>query len=385
MHTMRAILAFAVIAMVGCGGSSNNGGTVQFTASGEVLSLGGYKFPPATPNDPVFVDGWEVVFDELLVTFDNITLSENPDKDPHDQSQTDQAVAKVTGPWAVDLHKGGPLPGKGGTGEQAVLIATVQNQNLNGNKAFDDTKRYAFGFDIVPASNSAKNINLDATGMADYARMVTNGWTVYYSGTATFKGTNCTNTNPAYPFNQLPTTVKFAFGFKSPTTYANCQNPDNDPAGHFPDEEHQRGVQIKTNQTTIAQATVHTDHPFWDSFVHDSPAHFDQLAAQATSVGGTFTVTLDSVTGLNYTNFTDRSNRPLPWRSCTDFTPPPDGSTTMHFLSVSGNRVIPYNPSGDPTQVMRDYLDYMTYNQSTQGHLNANGLCAVKRNYPSPP
>jgi hypothetical protein len=292
-------------------------------------------------------------------------------------------VARVTGPWAVDLHKGGPLPGKGGTGEQAVLVATIQNQNLNGNKAFDEAKRYAFGFDIVTATNSATKINLDTTGLADYATMVTQGWTVLYSGTATFKGTTCTTTNDSYPFTALPRTVKFKFGFKSPTTYINCQNPDNDPAGHFPNEEHQRGVQIKTNQTTIAQATIHTDHPFWESFVHDSPAHFDQLAAQATPVSGVSTVTLDNVRGVNYTSFTDRNHVPLPWRSCL---PPasytfPDSSTIMHFDSLG----IQYNPTGDPTQVMRDYLDYMTYNQSTQGHLNSNGLCFVSRHYPSPP
>jgi len=384
MRAITAILVLGLVAMIGCGNSTNNnGGTVQFTASGEVLALGGYKFPPANSGDPVFVDGWEIVFDELLVTFDNITLSENPDKSPTDQSQTDQAVARVSGPWAVDLHKGGPLPGKGGTGEQALLVATVPNQNLNGNKPFDETKRYAFGFDIVAATNSANKLNLDATGLTDYNMMVANGLTVLYSGTATFKGTNCVNTNPAYRYDQLPTTVKFKFGFKSPTTYVNCQNPDNDPAGHFANEEHQRGVQIKTNQTTIAQATVHTDHPFWESFVHDSPAHFDQLAARAVPVSGTPTVTLDNVTGVNYTAFTDTSNRALPWRSCI---PPadymfPDSSTQMHFDSLR----IQYDPAGNPSQVMRDYRDYMTYNQSTQGHLNSNGLCFVSRHYPSPP
>jgi hypothetical protein len=384
MRTITAVLALGLIGVLGCGGSSNNnGGTVQFTASGEVLALGGYDFPPAAPGDPVFVDGWQVVFDEVLVTFDNITLSENPDKSPTDQSQTDQAVARVSGPWAVDLHKGGPLPGKGGSGEQAVAIAMVRNQNLNGNKAFDETKRYAFGFDIVAATNSATKINLDAAGLTDYAEMVRQGWTVLYSGTATFKGTTCTNTDASYPFNQLPTTVKFKFGFKSPATYINCQNKDNDPALPFANEEHQRGVQIKSNQTTIAQATLHTDHPFWESFVHDSPAHFDQLAARAVPVNGVSTVTLENVRGVNFTSFRDTSNRPLPWRSCL---PPaaytfPDSSTTMHF----DTRGIPYNPSGDPTEALRDYLDYMTYTEATEGHLNADGLCFVKRNYPSPP
>lgn len=380
MRAAKVILSLSFIAAIGCGSSDKKGGAVQFTASGEVLALGGYTFPPPSADKPAFVDGWEIKFDELLVTFDNITLSENPDKSPTDQSQTDQAVARVTGPWAIDLHKGGPLPGKGGSGEQALAVTNVQNQSLNGNKAFDETKRYAFGFDIVAATSSANKLNLDATGNADYATMVQNGWTVLYVGTATFKGTSCTSTDPSYNFSQLPQTVKFRFGFKSPATYINCQNPDNQGQA-FPNEEHQRGVQIKTNETAIAQATVHTDHPFWESFVHDTPPHFDQLAARAQNVGGTWTVTLDDVAGVDFTGFKDRANRSLPWRSCLSTYDPPDNAPAMHFDSLG----IPYNPNGNPAQAMRDYRDYMTYNQSTQGHLNADGLCFVKRNYTSPP
>jgi hypothetical protein len=40
--------------------------------------------------------------------------------------------------------------------------------------------------------------------------------------------------------------------------------------------------------------------------------------------------------------------------------------------------------STDPTTGFRDYYDFATYNQSTQGHLNSDGLCAVQRHYPSP-
>ena len=66
------------LASIGCGSSSDNtaGGKVQFSASGEVLALGGYGFPPATADDPAFVDGWEVRFSKFLTTIDHITLSE---------------------------------------------------------------------------------------------------------------------------------------------------------------------------------------------------------------------------------------------------------------------------------------------------------------------
>ena len=84
-----------------------------------------------------------------------------------------------------------------------------------------------------------------------------------YAGVATFRGTGCTSTNPAYDFSKLPTQVRFRFGFQTPTSYRNCQNPDNAPAQPFSGEEQQRGVQIKANTTVFAQATLHTDHVFW--------------------------------------------------------------------------------------------------------------------------
>jgi hypothetical protein len=47
---------------------------------------------------------------------------------------------------------------------------------------------------------------------------------------------------------------------------------------------------------------------------------------------------------------------------------------------------VPYVLNGtDPAAALRDYRDFMNYNQSTQGHVNADGLCFVQRNYPSPP
>src|ERR1700682_4114690 len=128
--------------------------TVLLSISGEVLSLHGYPFPPSSPDDVAFVDGWEVVFSELLVTVDEVWAATNPDLDPEDQSRTGPRVAQVNGPWVIDLHKGGPLPGKGGGDEEAEPFETMMNQNLvAGNPPFDPTVRYAFGFDIVRASD----------------------------------------------------------------------------------------------------------------------------------------------------------------------------------------------------------------------------------------
>ena len=377
----RSMFVAAAAMALGCGGTNNNGGSVQFTASGEMLALGGYVFPPAMAGDAGFVDGWEVHFTKLITVFDKVTLSENPDTSPTDQSQAGKLVAEIDGPWAIDLHQGGPLVGKGGSDEQAFPIAMITSQNKNGGAAFDPTMRYAFGFDSVAATASAKLLQIDV-GDADYAAMVQNGWNVLYVGTATWKGgTACTSTNPSYDFGKLPTTVSFRLGFATPTTYTNCQNPDNDPAMGLGGEDHERGVQVKQNQSTIAQVTFHTDHPFWESFTHDTPAHFDQLASLAQKqADGMYLVTLDNTKGVDYTAFKDPAGNPLPWRACDAQYMPPNTNAQMGFDSLS----IPHNPSGNPAAVIRDYFDYMRYDQSTQGHLNSDGLCYVGRHYPSP-
>ncbi len=374
-------------------------GGVLFAASGEVLALTGYPFPPVNAGDPAFVDGWDVHFTRLLVTIDDITLSSNPDTSPGDQSQTGAAVAQVKGPWAVDLAHSDPsyLPGKGGPGEEAAPIAALKSQNLvSGSPAFaTDGTRYAFGFDVIKATSctadgrQTTNVNLDAAGLADYADMVQNGCGVFYVGTATFKGgtvtgyENC-NSDDAGVYQTWPTTVNFRLCFKSPTTYVNCQNPDNMGMA-FPNEEHQRGIAFDSSRSVIGQVTIHTDHPFWDSVLHDSPAHFDQFASRVAGQndGGTPTVTVDLTKGVDYTAYTDALGHALNWRYC--IAPPTDVHPKFTGPMAFDPQSVPHCTGGNSATGLCDYQDYTTYNQSTQGHLNSDGLCYVKRNYPSPP
>ena len=95
----------------------------------------------------------------------------NPNESPSDQSQHGAQVAHVDGPFVVDLHKGGPLDGKGGGGEQALAIAALTNQNDNGGAAFDPIDDYGFGFSTVqaPSDGSAINVNLTADEQADFS------------------------------------------------------------------------------------------------------------------------------------------------------------------------------------------------------------------------
>jgi hypothetical protein len=359
-------------------GTSAPNGQILVTASGEVLALGGYAFPPPDADSVAFVDGWEVKFTHFITTFDHVRLHENPDTAPTDQSQVGALVAQVDGPWAVDLHKGGPLPGAGGTDEQAVPIAIIANQNAkSGSPAFDPTARYAFGFDAVAATSGAYDVDLDAEGRGLYQEMITKGYVVMYVGTATFKGgTSCTSPDKTYDFTNLPTVVNFKLGFKSPTTYENCQNPDLTGAP-FSGEEAQRGIQVKASTFTRAQVTFHTDHPFWESVIHDSPMHFDMIAGRHLGTDPANAV-LEDLVGVDPTNITDKAGKGIPWRSCVSSYTAKSGVLSFDPQSIA------VNPSATPDKAIRDLYDFMVYNQSTQGHLNSDGLCAVVRKYPSP-
>ncbi len=382
MKRVVFVLLF-VVAVLACT-SSSGGGSVIFAASGEALALSGYAFPPVNAGDPAFVDGWSVKFDRVLVTVDKVTLSKNPDKNPGDPSQTDAVVGEVDGPWAIDLAHADAsyLPGKGGGGEEAVPFASLDAQNKNGNEPFEtDGTRYAFGFDLAAATTNATNVNLDAAAITDYGAMVNEGCVVLYVGTATFAGGASCNADPVYA--TWPQQVHFSFCFKSPTSYVNCQNPDNDPATPLANEEHQRGIAFLSNQSVIAQVTVHTDHPFWDSVLHDSPAHFDQFAARAAGQSGVPTITLEMTRDVDYTAMTDALGKPLQWRYCID--PPTDVHPKFSGAMSFDPQSVPHALASDAASGLRGYEDFAMYDQSTQGHLNSDGLCWVKRNYASPP
>ena len=384
---------------VPCDPGSNG---ILITASGEAFARSGYAFPPASADDVAFVDGWALRYDRVLTTFDHITLSQGPNKSATDQPLCDDGkggaivcgtgssvVAEVDGPFVIDLHQGGSLADADGAALDAAPVAALTGRNQQGNAAFDPATPYAFGFAVVPATLGAKNINLDAAALADYQEMVTEGYTTMLVGTATWQGNRngdladpgCTSVGPDYDFSALPRTIEFRLGFVAPAIYRNAQNPARKTAP-IGDEEHPRGIQTVANQSTIAQLTFHLDHAFWESFVHDSPAHFDQFAARYAGQTTTPTARLEDFLGTGLRPFVDAQGHPLPWRSClpaSSYTPP--SATAMSFDTLS----IPVDAAGSPATSIRDFSDYARYNHSTFGHLNADGLSFVDRQYPSPP
>ena len=101
-----------------CAPSDPGANGIYVSASGETLALYGFLFPPLdSSTDTWMVDGWNFTLDAYITVFTAITLWDDPDLAPTDQSQHGPEVAQLNGPFVVDLHKGGPLTGQGGGGE----------------------------------------------------------------------------------------------------------------------------------------------------------------------------------------------------------------------------------------------------------------------------
>ena len=380
-----AIFALALgccAALAGCSpdlGSKRAGsGRVQVAISGEDIAQHGISFP--TGGEVTLVDGWALELSHVLVTVGSVTLAENPDLAPSDQSRTGNVVARAAGPWAVDLHEEGSIPAAGGEG-LATPLTIIENQTERSGKPFAADERYAFGYDVVPASADATLVNFgdDADAQAAYAAMIDAGATVLYVGSASFRGRDCQTSDARYDFSKIPEKVSFRLAFQTPTSFLNCQNQNNQGAP-FEDEEYQRGIAVPRNGGALAQITLHLEHVWFSATVHDPTLRFDQLAARLVGKPEGAVVTVDDLVGVDPTAFTDAAGTALPFRNC-------DGSALPQGKQLRfDNGSVPVDPGATPNVALRDYRDFIQYVQSTQGHLNGGeGLCFVERRYPSPP
>jgi hypothetical protein len=397
-------------------------GAFYVTISGESNALTGYPFPPDNYSaDTYMPDGWQFEILEYIVNVDKITLWSDPDQSATNQQMHGSPVAHLDGPFVVDLHKGGKIVGQGGYPELATPLGTITSQNDNGNAPFDTTggTRYGFGFSTVQATYDAYNVNLDDSEAADFALMVQKGYSVFYRGTAVWKGDQgtypCVQTNAGagedaglvqegdadvptyadggYDFASIDNlTFSFTLGFPTPTNYVNCQNMTGG-GQPLPGEDYARGVFASSSQSEVTQVTVHMDHPFWESFEEDTPVHWDDIASQYVgSTANPVPVNTEDFVGVRFHPWFDKVGTPLPWRNCVGpyYTPPGNGQMFFSTLSVpidpgatcTGTIGQDYTLANCPA--IRDYYDYIRYTQSTQGHLNSQGLCFIDRQYPAP-
>jgi hypothetical protein len=336
------------------GMNNNTPGTIQVSISSEGFGQRGFDYT-AMPSmgDIVLVDGWEVRFSRILVTVKNARLN-RPGPSPTDQSSVGTSVAINPNAYAVNIQKAGPITGAGGGEETAIplfVFATdAQGQSLN------TTTRYALSYDTVAASMMATNVNLDAGDLVAYQNMITRGWTQLIEGTATYRGTTFPMTSP---WASYPTEVRFSFGFGAPAGYVNCYNPDNGG-------DDVAGVQPSASGKARAQLTFHMDHMFWEALGReDPPLHFDHFAARAQNVGGVSTVTLDDLAGVAPSNLRDRMMRVVEDRGAQT-----SGYTARNPAALS------LDLGG--TSNITDVRDFVVFSTRASGHLNADGLCAVR-------
>lgn len=332
--------------------------TVQVSVSSESFGQQGFGWSATPPaGEPVFVDGWEVRFHRILVTVKDVRLNA-PGTSASDPAAVGAAVAQNPRAYAVNVQRAGALTGAGGGDETAIplFVFTAADSGAS----LDATVRYAFSYDLVAATTRATNVNLDGADLTAYQRMIERGWTQLVEGTATYRGVApATGT----PFAAYPTTVNFSFGYGAPARYMNCSNPDNGGEGT-------PGVQPSSTRHARAQVTLHMDHLFWEALSReDPPLHFDPVAARANTTGTTGTVSLDDLMGVVPTNLRDRMNRPVPDR----------GAQTMGY-TARNPMALSLDPGG--ASGVSDLRDFVVYSARASGHLNADGLCAVRPSGP---
>ena len=368
---------FAVLGMA-CGkGTSDAAKGFTVTVTGESAATEGFAFPEGEIS---FRDGWEIKFKHVLVTIDKVTLAQNPQLSATDPSLIGATVASLQGgPFAVDLAKAGPLEAKEMNG-RAWRLGSIPKQNLKGDAPFSSTESYAFGYELTEASTQAKSVNLDAESDALYQKMIAQGFSVLFQGTAFWRGDSsapaCRNTDSQYDWQRVPQKLNFSFGFKVPTSYVNCVNPELMPDGT-------RGVQAQTNDDTVAQITLHLDHPFWSSLEEDAPLVFDAMAARKSVASGKppeqVELTEADLVGVDFQAIKDAQGNALPIRFCGE---PATNEATVGNVSYEP-RGVPVNPAGGE-KGLKDLYDFAAYNLATFGHLNNDGLCYPQRKYPAP-
>ena len=304
----------------------------------------------------MFVVGCELRFDAILTTFGGVRL-DLPGMSPSDQSAVGASVARDERLFAIDVHKEGAFRGAG----EDSAIPLFAFQRTASQAMLDPEVRYAFSFDVVPATGTATNVNLSPSQFADYNEMIARGWTTLVSGTATYRGVTPAAGSPEAAF---PTSARFRYGFGAPAQYINCANPDNGMEGA-------PGVAPRTTGAVRAQITFHMEHLFWLRLnVEDPPTHFDHFAGRSTAgaMGGSAISTLEDLTGVAPTNLLDRMMRPIPDR----------GGQTMGYTPMGPRLTAQLNGASG----IEDLRGFMAFSARSMAHLNADGLCFVRPSGP---
>lgn len=228
-------------ALAACGEAGK--GTARFTTWGEGSIEEG--IPADARGADGFADGWSLKYDKFLVAFHEITVGD----------ETGAPAARMTGSRLVDNVR----PGR------KELVT------------FPDLPARAYrqvGYQIKAALPDSEL--LAGAAEADRALMVTNGYSIYASGSAT-KGA---------------VTKTFHWGFRTATQYRGCLQPAESG-------QPLEGIVVTNGGQDTSELTTHGDHFFYDRLKSsDDPAivtslRFDEKAAA--DKDGNDEITLDEL------------------------------------------------------------------------------------------
>jgi hypothetical protein len=211
MRVIRKFGPIACLLVVGCGSSDPTGsggeGDVTFTTWGEEFIEEGI---PEDPGDGSgFVDGWSIVYERFLISFQNIIIA---DGDGDVVESFDESVLvdnTAEGVKSLVAFKGVPA------------------------RAWEQV-----GFEVAPVRSKTK-LGKGATS-ADKELMANEGYSLYVEGTATN--------------GDIIKTFKWGFG--ASTRYRDCRS---EQAGKV-----QTGIVVKNNASLKVELTTHGDHLFYD-------------------------------------------------------------------------------------------------------------------------
>ncbi|HAA57363.1 MAG TPA: hypothetical protein DCE42_21535 [Myxococcales bacterium] len=219
-HTKRILLSvLSVVLMtlcVSCGGE----GTLTLHVWGEAF------IEDAIPASEV-EDEWKIEFTTFLIVVGNVSLASSSGEQGPEIQETKVFNLKTKGEQVFF--------------QQSLPAGTWDRITYN----------------VTPATSTTTAVGVSETQLD---MMKTQGYSVYLEGKATKDGT----------------TKTFAWGFKTSTTYKDCQS--------------ERAV-VKAGGTASTQLTIHADHFFYDDLENpEAKVRFQVLADADTDQDGTITL-----------------------------------------------------------------------------------------------
>jgi hypothetical protein len=299
--TMRFSLILLGLA-AGCGPSHGNGSVQVFLAAEDTIPDG---LEPGSGEENI-MDGWKVTYDKFLLTFGNFRAAR--------ASEPELALSEPR-VLVVDMKA---LPTGGFVFAHFTDAAAVRYDKV--------------GFDLPNASSAAKKA--DITSQADYAMMVSGGYSVYVEATLHKPGgQSCRPTLPTDCVARETVTVKW--GVKAGTAFDDCAPPMGDA-----------GFAVPAGGSVQVKPTIHGDHWFF----------------------------------TNITQGAEMTERLAQWIADADLDR--NGATTLDELKMVKSSDVfkppTYNISGALVPVMTAY-DYLVAQASTLGDYQGEGECPTRK------